>query len=363
MDHTTTRPAAPGLEVLASRHFPAWLAEQRVSLARTTYESGKVLLMGVGAEGRLAVCERTFDRCTGLCADADALWVSTAFQVWRFEAAPEGGEDAEGYDRVYVPRAGITTGDADVHDVALDGSHRTVLVSTLLSCLATPDPRHGLEVLWRPPFVSRLAAEDRCHLNGLAVVEGRPRFVTACGATDVVNGWRDRRRDGGCVVNVEANAVALAGLSMPHSPRWHRDRLWLLNSGTGDFGCADLAQGRFEPVAFCPGFARGLAFVGDYAVVGLCRPREATFRGLALDANLTSRGAMPWCGLQVIDLRSGDAIHWVRIDGPVTELYDIAVLPGVIRPRLLGFRNGKARCMLWARERDAVRHWHAISSK
>ena len=195
--------------------------------------------------------------------------------------------------------------------------------------------------------MSRLAAEDRCHLNGLAMDDGRPRVVTAVGRTDVADGWRDRRRDGGCVVDVTSGEIAVAGLSMPHSPRFHGDKLWLLNSGSGFLGVVDAAAGRFEPLTFCPGYARGLAFVGGFAVVGLSRPREnATFAGLALDDNLAARDAEARCGLLVVDLASGDIAHWVRITGVVEELYDVAILEGVTRPMALGFQSDEICRML-----------------
>ena len=113
----------------------------------------------------------------------------------------------------------------------------------------------------------------RCHLNGLALVDGEPAYVTAVSRSDVPSGWRERRQDGGCVIDVRSNEVILTGLSMPHSPRWYRGKLWLLNSGTGDFGYVDEKTGAFEPLAFCPGYLRGLAFHGDCAVVGLSLER------------------------------------------------------------------------------------------
>jgi len=129
-------------------------------------------------------------------------------------------------------------------------------------------------------------------------------------------------------------------LSMPHSPRWHQGRLWLLNSGTGEFGHVDLESGRFVPLTFCAGYLRGLAFHGDFALVGLSKPRHnRTFSGLALDRNLQDRQAEARCGVQVIDLRSGDAVHWLRFEGLVDELYDVVALPGVRRPMALGFKT------------------------
>ena len=111
-----------------------------------------------------------------------------------------------------------------------------IFVNTLFGCLATFSPRASFQPLWRPPFLSALVPEDRCHLNGLAMRDGRPAYVTAVAASDVADGWRDRRRDGGCVIDVASGGIVASGLSMPHSPRWYRDRLWVLNSGTGEFG-------------------------------------------------------------------------------------------------------------------------------
>src|SRR5262245_14448601 len=225
----------PWVEVTGSPRLATWLAESQVSLAFTTYQTGKLFLLGRHPEGRLAVFERTFNRAMGLWADGQTLWLSTLYQLWRFENLLRPGESYQGHDRLYVPKVGYTTGDLDIHDVAIDGTGRVVFVATGFGCLATLSERSSFAPLWRPPFLSKLTAEDRCHLNGLALADGRPRYVTAVSASDVVDGWRDRRRDGGIVMEVPGGRVITAGLSMPHSPRWYRDRLWLLNSGTGQF--------------------------------------------------------------------------------------------------------------------------------
>lgn len=327
---------AERLEVLSSRHFPGLLAELGVSLAFTTYQAGKLFLLGSGDGGRLSLFERTFARCMGLCVDGESLWLATLYQLWRLDNALPSGHVHEGYDRLYVPRVAHTTGDLDVHDLAVDRAGRPVFVNTLFSCLATLAPRASFAPLWRPPFVSRLAAEDRCHLNGLAMADGGPAFVTAVARSDVADGWRDHRRSGGVVIDVRTDAIVAEGLSMPHSPRLHDGALWLLEAGTGFLGKLDPA-GRFEPVCFCPGYARGLCFAGPYALVGLSKPRGSrTFAGLELEAGLAARGAEPRCGLLVVDTRTGEVAHWLRLEGVVEELYDVAVLPGVRRPTALG---------------------------
>ncbi|MCA9146924.1 MAG: TIGR03032 family protein [Planctomycetaceae bacterium] len=335
----------PQLEITCSRQFPEWMAERRVSLAFTTYQTGKLFLIGLQGNGRLSIFERTFNRCMGLYGDGQTLWMSTLYQLWRLENVVESGQVVnEGYDRLYVPQVGYTTGDVDVHDIVVDDQGRVVFANTLFNCLATLSETHSFAPLWKPPFISKLAAEDRCHLNGVALDQGKPRFVTTVSQSDVVDGWRDRRRDGGCVIDVESNEIVTSGLSMPHSPRVYRDQLWLLNSGTGYFGRVDQAAGSFEPITFCPGYLRGMAFTDDFALVGLSRPREnKTFTGLQLDDHLAERDADARCGLQVIDLRTMDIVHWLRIEGVVAELYDVVVLPNVMRPMLLGFKSDEIR--------------------
>ena len=345
----------PWLEIVGSRDFPAWLRTSNVSLAFTTYQTGKLFFVGHRADDRLAIFERNFQRCLGLSAQGNALWMSSLYQLWRFENVLAAGQEYEGYDRLYVPRVGYTTGDLDIHDLTVDAAGRTVFVNTKFSCLATLDECQSFAPLWRPPFISRLAPEDRCHLNGLALVDGRAKYVTFVSASDVADAWRDRRRDGGCVIDVTNNEIVCRNLSMPHSPRWYRDRLWVHNSGAGEFGWVDRSTGRFEPICFCPGYLRGLSFVGDYAIVGLSKARhEQTFTGLPLDDRLKEKGAEVRCGLLVIDLRTGDTVHWLRIDGVVTELYDVAVIPGAKRPMAFGFKTDEIQRTITAGEEQPL---------
>jgi len=337
----------PRLEMMGSRQLPNWLAEEGVSLAFTTYQTGKLFLIGVRPDARLSIFERTFNRCMGLFASPDTLYMSTLYQLWRFENALLPGQSHEGYDRLYVPQVAYTTGDIDIHDIGVDRDGRPIFCNTLFSCLATVSERYSFEPLWQPSFVTKLAAEDRCHLNGLAMADGVPKYVTAVSQSDIADGWRDRRLSGGVVIDVESSEVVASGFSMPHSPRLYRDRLWLLDSGTGFFGEVDVKRGAFEPIAFCPGYLRGLSFHGDYAVVGLSLARNnRTFQGLPLDDNLKARDAEMRCALQVIDLRTGDIVHWLRIEGVVEELYDVVVLPGVRRPMAIGLKSDEIRRVL-----------------
>lgn len=339
-------PETPRLEFTASRQFTSWLHEQRISLAFTTYQTGKLFLIGLQANGQLSIFERTFNRCMGLWADlsTQSLWMSTLYQMWRFENFLPAGQVSNGYDRVYVPKVAYTTGDLDIHDIVVEESGRLLFVNTLFGCVATLSESHSFEPVWEAPFLSKLAAEDRCHLNGLALENGVARYTTAVSQSDVVDGWREHRRDGGCVMDMSSDQVIATGLSMPHSPRIYQDKLWILNSGTGDLGFVDRQKGVFEATTFCPGYPRGLAFHDRYAVVGLSKARQnKTFEGLALQENLAAKKTEARCGLQIIDLQTGDVVHWLRIEGMVEELYDVVVLPGVMRPMALGFKTDEIR--------------------
>lgn len=343
------------LELTGSRQLTSWMAEQKLSFAFTTYQTGKLFLIGLQPDQRLSIFERTFNRCMGLWGDGQTLWMTSLYQLWRFENVLGHGELADGYDRLYVPQTGYTTGDLDIHDVAVDADSRVVFVNTLFGCLATLSDTHSFVPLWRPPFISRLAAEDRCHLNGLAMRDGRPRYVTAVSQSDVADGWRDNRRESGCVIDVEANEVIATGLAMPHSPRWYRDQLWVLNSGTGYLGTINPETGAFDEVAFCPGYMRGLSFAGHFAIVGLSKQRQnRTFSDLPLDDNLAQKQAEARCGLQIVDLRTGDTVHWLRIEGIVEELYDVIALPGVQRPQALGFKTDEIRRVLHIGEEQTL---------
>ncbi|MBK8375433.1 TIGR03032 family protein [Sphingorhabdus sp.] len=340
-----SRPAA--FVLTSSRHFSEWLAGTGASLAFSTYQAGKLFFVGVKGDGRLSIFERSLARCMGLgvSVDARSLLVATEYQIHRLDNVLEAAStNSDGYDACFAPHASWITGDLDVHDIGFGADGLPLFINTLFNCIATVSDGFSFKPVWQPPFISRLAAEDRCHLNGMALDGGVARYVTAVSRSDAVDGWRDRRSDGGIVIDVASGELVCHGLSMPHSPRLYQGRLWLLDSGNGQFGSVDLASGKFEPLAFVPGFARGLNFIGKHAVIGLSLPRDnRAFSGLTLDAALTARDTEARCGLAVIDLDSGDMVHWVRIEGVVRELYDVAVLPRTSRPFAIGFKGNEIK--------------------
>jgi uncharacterized protein (TIGR03032 family) len=333
-----------GPVLLLSSRFSEWLASVDASLSLTTYQAGRLFFVGRKADGGIRAHERIIEQCQGLWTDGQTLWTSGLYMLWRFENVLRNGEiTPTGADRKFVPLEGRVVGRIDIHDIGVgdvDGARRPVFVNTLYCCLATISETASFRPLWRPSFLSALAPEDRCHLNGLAMDGARPAFVTAVSRSDVADGWRDRRHDGGIVIDVASSEIVASGFSMPHSPRLYDGKLWLLNSGAGEFGTVDPANGTFTPVCFCPGYARGLAFIGHHAVIGLSRPRHGqTFSGLALDERLAKKDAVARCGVLIVDIDTGNAVEWLRFEHTIEELYDVAVLPGVRSAEAIGFKS------------------------
>jgi uncharacterized protein (TIGR03032 family) len=305
------------------------------ALAVSTYQAGKVAM--IGWDGRqVTLLMREFDKPLGLGVSGQRLVLATRHDVWVFANAPLLAHDyleaqPGRYDALYLPRATYHTGDLHAHDVALLGDE-IWLAATRFSCLAKVSYDFNFLPVWKPPFVTDLVPEDRCHLNGIAVRDGRPRYVTALGTTDAAGAWREQKATGGVLLDIESNEIVLGNLAMPHSPRWQAGRLWALNSGAGELLLVDHQRGRAEVVCRLPGYLRGLCFCGPYALVGLCKIRERhIFGGLPVQ----QRGEPLRCGVAVVDLRSGTEQGFFEFTAGCEELYDVQFLPGVSRPMIL----------------------------
>ncbi|MGH6793180.1 MAG: TIGR03032 family protein [Methyloceanibacter sp.] len=336
--------------ISTSRGFVDFLVTNRLSIALTSYQTGQLMLIGPLLDGRLSVFQRNFVRAMGLWASPQRLYLSSIAQIWRLENVLGPGQLANQkqlhYERLYVPRFSYTTGDIDAHELGIDKNDQLIFVNTKYSCLATPDTVHSFKPLWKPHYISKIAPEDRCHLNGLAMKDGAPKYVTAVSRSDVVDGWRERRHEGGILIDVENDRILTEDLSMPHSPRLNDGTLWVLDSGRGYLCRVDTKSGKAEQVAFCPGFARGLSFWRGYALFGTSLPRDGAFKGLELDDNVKARDGEPRCGAYIVDTRTGDIMHWIRFEGAVRELFDAAFIPGVRAPMCVGLGNPEMRTLI-----------------
>ena len=323
---------AAALASVSTTSLAAVLAELGSSLLISTYQTGKLVCARAQGTG-LNTHFRDFDKPMGIAVAPGRFALGTRNEVWDFRDMPEAAAKVDppgAHDACYLPRNRHVTGDIAVHDLAFAGGELW-LVATGFSCLATLDAQHSFVPRWTPPFVSGLAPEDRCHLNGLAVVDDRVAYVTALGTTDEAGGWRAGKADGGVLVDVTSGEIAVGGLSMPHSPRWHAGKLWLLESGRGTLCVVDAERGSVETVAELPGFTRGLAFAGNVAFVGLSQIRESsTFGDLPLTARLQERQSGVW----MVDVRSGATVGFLRFDDLVQEVFDVALLAGQRNPEI-----------------------------
>lgn len=327
--------AALATDITFSRGFETWLRVHQLSLAFTSYRTGMLFIVGAHPEGGVWVDSQAFDHAMGLCWRTGRLYLGTRYQLWRLDNRLRPGELGDRvFDQVLVARNAQTIGDVGIRELNVDAQGRVVFVSSRYSCLCRHHPTHSFEPLWKPGFITRLTGEDRCHLNGLATLDGVPRFVTALSPSD--RGWRDLPGTSGILIDVATDAVIADGLALPHSPRLSDGRLYLLESGRGRILRIDPRNGKREVVAACPGFLRGLSIHAGHAVVTISKPRNDNPRGAGIAEALRVHGAEPWCGVLIVNLATGLIVEWIALDGAITELFDVAVLPGVRCPIAVG---------------------------
>lgn len=330
----TDTPATREIRHEYSRTLPPILNQLGVSLLVSTYQAGKVAAVGV-AEGELTFAYHNFERAMGMAVRPDRIAVAARAQVWFLNAAHDLAprvEPAGRHDACFLTRSSLFTGEVQAHELGWAGDELW-LVNTAFGCLCTLDGRHSFVPRWRPPFLTATAADDRCHLNGLAMADGRPAYATALGETDTPQGWRPNKVAGGCLIDVASGATVARGFAMPHSPRVHAGRVWMLHSGAGQLVLVDVARGRAETVTELPGYTRGLALYDRYAFVGLSKIREtSTFGGMPI----AERRPELKCGVGVVDLGTGRLVGHLEFVTGVEEIFDVQVVPGTRCPALSG---------------------------
>lgn len=317
--------------------IPALLSHLGISLVVSTYQAGKVIFISPHEDGLIQL-PRNFTKPMGLAVDGRRLAVATRHEVVVLANDPRlaGLHPSRPgqYDALFVPRASYFVNEVDLHDMAWAGDDLWA-VNTLFACLCTIDRDYSFVPRWRPPFISALAPEDRCHLNGMVLVDGRPRYASALGTADTPIGWKENRYGGGVLVDCVADEVVLAGLAMPHSPRVYEGRVYLLLSLLGALVEVHPDSGTYTEIARVPGFVRGLARHGDYVFVGMSKIRPGrAFPDLPLDRDKL----LP--GVAVIHLPSGEVMGLIQYQTDCEEIYDVQVLPGLRRPGIIGLGDG-----------------------
>ncbi len=333
-DPTALPPEAA--EPLASVHthtFPPLLHQLGASLLVSTYQAGKLIMVRADGE-HINTHFRSLTKPMGIAYHNSQVAIGCAAEVWTYRNIPAVAgrlDPPQRNDAVYVPRQQVVTGDIDIHEMNWVGS-QLWFINTRFSTLCTLDPEYSFVPQWRPPFVSALTPEDRCHLNGLGLRDGQPRYITALGESDSAGGWRERKADGGILMDLQGNRLLLRGLSMPHSPRWHNGRLWFLESGRGAL-CYLEESGAVQRVATLPGFTRGLHMVGNVAFIGLSFVREtAIFSGIPI----TEQQGEQVCGVWAVNIDNGQTIAFLQFKSGVREIFAVELVPHRF-PELLPF--------------------------
>ncbi len=336
---TAESPAVPEpMRSIHTSNVPEILAHFGMSLLVTTYQAGRLVILRNDG-GVLNTHFRMFPKPMGLALAPNRLAIGCERDIGEFHNVPVVGSKIEPlgkHDACFLPRVSHATGDVQIHELAWIGDD-VWFINTRFSCLCTRSHNNSFQPRWRPPFITQLAPEDRCHLNGLCVVDGRIKYVSALGETNEPGGWRQNKRDGGILMDIETNEVVARGLSMPHSPRWYRDRLWVLNSGEGGLGFIDPLTGRYELVAELPGFTRGLDFVGPLAFIGLSQVREsAIFSGIKIADRPPEERS---CGVWIVHIETGEMVGFVKFEEAVQEIFAVQILHNARFPELVNDDN------------------------
>lgn len=317
-----------------SPSFATLLQQLNASLALSTYQAGKVVLISPQEEQRIVQLPRSFRKAMGLALHQDRMAIATLDEVVVLRNSPELAvhyPQKQGvYDRLYMPRATFFTGALDIHDLEW-GKDGLYAVNTIFSCICRIDANYNFTPIWHPPFISRLAAEDRCHLNGMAMQNGQPAYATAFNQGDTPKSWRANILKSGIVMEVPSGRIITDGLAMPHSPRLYPDGLYVLQSGKGEITRIDPSTGVQTTVFQYPGFLRGMDRIGDYLFVGISQIRASSKTFEKIDDRLKQASA----GIIAVHLPTGKLIGQLAYQSSVEEIYDVKILPGTLRPNIL----------------------------
>lgn len=334
---TSPNPPAP-FSCTFSPNVPELLHQLQCTIALSTYQAGKVVLLSAADGERLVQLPRSFSKPMGMALRGQQLAIATREEVHLLTNSPGLAAHYPSspgvYDALFMPRATFYTGQVDIHDLewGIDGLYA---VNTSFSCICKIDEHFSFTPVWQPPFISQLAHEDRCHLNGMAMQDKKPRFATAFNQGNERQSWRENITKSGVLIDIESGETVLQGLAMPHSPRLYDGQLFLLLSATGELVRADLQSGDYEVINQLNGFVRGLGRIGDYLFIGLSRLRtnSSTFAHLPMKHQAKS------AGIAIVHLLTGAIVGQIQYQSSVEEIYDVQLLPGLKRPNLLNTKR------------------------
>ncbi|WP_258103383.1 TIGR03032 family protein [Marinoscillum sp. MHG1-6] len=322
-----------------SPNVPEILKGLNCSLAISTYQTGKVVLFSPQNEDALIQLPRNFPRPMGMATYKNMLAIALNSEILITANTPGLAANYPPnpgvYDAMYIPRSSFYTGTLDIHDLSWTDTG-LIAVNTSFSCLMTMSQQMSFQPIWKPPFISALEPEDRCHLNGLAIKDGKIKYVTALGKGDSSRSWKENMLNGGILMDVESNEIILDELAVPHSPRYYDDGLILLLSATGQIVKVDPEKGTYEEITRVNGFLRGMDRVGDYLFVAMSKLRQSS--SLFREAPIAKESVR--CGVSIIYLPTGNQVGYIHYNTSVDELFEVKALAGTVRPNILNEQKG-----------------------
>lgn len=319
-----------------SPQIPELLANLNCSIAITTYQAGKFACISpeMNNEG-LVILPRTFKKPMGVALDDNSkMAIATKDEVIILENSRELAQSYPNkpntYDNLWIPRITYHTGKVDIHDIAFS-KNEIIAVNTSFSCLCKINGNFNFTPFWTPYFIDKLASEDRCHLNGLVMLDDKPKYVTALGATNSSQGWRDNIVVGGIILDVDSNEIMLKGLAMPHSPMMYKDELYLLLSATAEFIKVNTDSWEIEVLKKFDGFCRGLDLYKDYAFIGFSKLRKNSSTFSKLDFSKKAN----YSGIKIIHIPTNSEVGEITFRTSIDEIYEVKILPDSLRPNIL----------------------------
>jgi uncharacterized protein (TIGR03032 family) len=320
-----------------SPNVPELLQKLNCSIAISTYQAGKLVFISAKDENSLTQLPRNFQKAMGIAEDHknDKLALACKDEIIVFKNSTELAhyypKSPNKYDALYMPRATYHTGALDIHDLSFGKNEELYAVNTLFSSIVKIDSNYNFTPFWSPPQIDKITGEDRCHLNGMAMQKGIPKYATAFNNGNTAQSWRDKITESGVIYDIEKNKIIARNLAMPHTPRIFNNELYVLLSATGELVKINKDNGSYEVIVKIGGFVRGMSLHKDYLFIGQSKLREksSTFGKLpfAKDANQA--------GIVIIHLPTKSIAGKITYLNSLDEIYDIHIFADKIRPNIL----------------------------
>ncbi len=337
--------ALPPFSCTYSPNIPELLQSLDCSLAISTYQAGKVIFISPKDRDHLVQLPRQFSKPMGMALKGDKMALATLNEVIilanNTELAHTYPRQPKVYNALFIPRSVYYTGELDIHDLHWT-SKGLLAVNTRFSCLAYINDNFSFTPFWKPEFITKLTPDDCCHLNGLAMEGDAPRFVTVLGKTTMPYGWRNTKATGGCLIDIITNEIIIENLPMPHSPRIYDQKVYVLLSASGELAEVDIKNKSYKVLKQLDGFARGLDRIGDYIFIGLSKLRQTS----TAFADLPIAQRSIYCGVVAMHLPTASIVGYIKYENSVEEIYDVKVLPGMLRPGILNQEKPEFRLAL-----------------